>query len=559
MSSQLKKQNKTARQHGGAIKKEPAKAPQSPLLKNFPFIITGIYFVLSVIGILHHEMWRDELQAWMDARDAHSVGQLFQNIRYEGHPVLWYLFLYAISFLTHDPWMMQVFHILISSAFVFLINRYAPFSLINKILITFGYYTFYEYNIISRSYGLGFLLVVIILILYKNRRQYYLPISLLLFLLANTQVHGLMLSGLLAGILLIDYIQNVRRGKFEKLSIGKVALCFVIVVSGWAASVVQIKPEADNSFPVNYPKPGDDLSARRTFTIYKFATAYYSIPKLDRLHFWNTNLFEPVTTTNGVELVNTEKLNLVFPLLTFLIFCLYFLRKPLILLLYTVGSIAIIYFLYYSGLTHSRYCSHLFVLLFACMWLETYYTEKIISGKLFNSLSSAGRSAGKYLFIIVLGTGFIGGLSSYLKDLNAPFSASAELAEFLKENDLDKMKIYAASDFIVSPVAGILDRPLYYPQRKTEGTFIIWDQQRSDKVDYAGIINEMEEEQKKGIHKMLFISDNPLQFVNSVTQQSEAITEGMVSANLHLQLLKNIKAGIVPDEKYFVYLFEKRS
>jgi hypothetical protein len=193
------------------------------------------------------------------------------------------------------------------------------------------------------------------------------------------------------------------------------------------------------------------------------------------------------------------------------------------------------------------------------MWLETYYNEKNFSSKLLNSATLAGKQAGKYLFIFILITGFIGGLGAYYKDLKEPFSASAELADFLKENNLEELKIYAATDFIVSPIAGILDRQLYYPQRKSEGSFVIWDQKRIDKVDYAGMIGEMEEDQKKGIKKMLYISENPLEFINPATQQSEPISEGMVSANLHVQFLKNIKSGIVSDEKYFVYLVEKKN
>jgi len=558
MASHTKKKQQPARQHEAAAKKEIAKAAPTALQENLPLIITGIFFLLSVICIQNHEMWRDELQAWMVARDAHSLPQLFQNVKYEGHPALWHLFLFVFTSFTHDPFIMQVFHILISSAFVFLINRYAPFSLLIKILITFGYYAFYEYNLISRSYGFGFLLVIIFLLLYKNRRQHYILISVLLFFLANTHVHALMLSGFFSAILFIDYIQKVRTGAFEKVGIMKLALCCLIVFSGWTTSVLQIKPEPDNSFPVSYPKPDEDNAARWTFSISKITTSYTAIPKLDHPHYWNTNFFEPLTTRNGVEIVDNEKLNLFFPLLIFLIFFFYFLRKPLVLLLYTAATFSFIFLFYYSALTHSRYCGHLFVLLLACMWLETYYSEKIFSNSTLNSCVRFGKIAGKYLFIFILITGFIGGVGAYYKDLQKPFSASAELADFLKENDLDKLKIYAATDFVISPVAGILDRQLYYPQRKSEGSFVIWDQKRNDNVEYASIINEMQEDQKHGMKKMLFITENPLQFVNPNTQQSEPITEGMVSANLHVQLLKTIKAGVVPDEKYLVYMVEER-
>ena len=93
MNSQTKKIQKSAQQKKSAVKKEAAKAEPSSFQKNLPFIITGFYFLLSIIGILNHEMWRDELQAWMVAIDAHSIAQLFQNVKYEGHPALWHLFL----------------------------------------------------------------------------------------------------------------------------------------------------------------------------------------------------------------------------------------------------------------------------------------------------------------------------------------------------------------------------------------------------------------------------------------------------------------------------------
>src|SRR5688572_13377820 len=135
MPSYNKKQSGTARQHEAVFKKESAKTDLSSIHQYFPYFITGFYFLLSVFGILHHEMWRDELQAWMVSRDAPSLAQLFQNAKYEGHPALWHLFLFALSSLTHDPFIMQVFHILLSTASVFLIVRFAPFTLFVKILI----------------------------------------------------------------------------------------------------------------------------------------------------------------------------------------------------------------------------------------------------------------------------------------------------------------------------------------------------------------------------------------------------------------------------------------
>src|SRR5919202_3894562 len=70
-----------------------------------------IFFCLGLIGILTHAMWRDELNPWLVARDSNSFVELFQNIKYEGHPGLWYLCLYGLNQFTHNPVIMQVFHL----------------------------------------------------------------------------------------------------------------------------------------------------------------------------------------------------------------------------------------------------------------------------------------------------------------------------------------------------------------------------------------------------------------------------------------------------------------
>ncbi|MBF0618521.1 MAG: hypothetical protein HQK88_17110, partial [Nitrospirae bacterium] len=42
----------------------------------FTYIVTLVFFVLTLFNILHHVMWRDELEAWMIARDASSLHEL---------------------------------------------------------------------------------------------------------------------------------------------------------------------------------------------------------------------------------------------------------------------------------------------------------------------------------------------------------------------------------------------------------------------------------------------------------------------------------------------------
>jgi hypothetical protein len=65
---------------------DATKSGISPLL--FALLVTGAFAIVLLFGMAHHEMWRDELQAWMVAREAHSLGGLLNNMKYEGNPVL---------------------------------------------------------------------------------------------------------------------------------------------------------------------------------------------------------------------------------------------------------------------------------------------------------------------------------------------------------------------------------------------------------------------------------------------------------------------------------------
>src|ERR1700677_3760207 len=77
----------------------------------YSIIVTGVFFLIVLFGLIHHEMWRDELQAWLLARDSHSVFELLKNMRYDGHPPLWHFFLFLITRFTHNPVYMQALHL----------------------------------------------------------------------------------------------------------------------------------------------------------------------------------------------------------------------------------------------------------------------------------------------------------------------------------------------------------------------------------------------------------------------------------------------------------------
>ena len=328
-------------------------------------MVTAGFFAIALLGMLSHEMWRDEHQAWLVARDANSLPQLLDNMNYEGNPALWHFFLYWITRVTHDPIYMQAFHLLVATSFIFIFNRYAPLSNLHKILFSFGYFPLYEYAVISRSYALGILLVFGICALYKNRTTKYILIGVLLALLANVTIYAVVIASCIAGILVLDYfLYQQKNGK----AMMQLAIGLVIFILGVAFSLYQIWPDKDNSFPAPYATSLFDLS-RWGEVSSKLFTTYLYIPKIEE-HFWNTAIYFKDTGLSAGWI-----------LLSIIIFAagiLVFLRKPLILLLYLGTTIGLFSVFYYTALMHSRYCGYLLIALVVCYWLSEYYPEKNI-------------------------------------------------------------------------------------------------------------------------------------------------------------------------------------
>ena len=144
----------------------------------------------------HHELWGDEIHSWNIAKGSNSFPDLISNTRFEGHPPVWYIIIWAISKVTRDPTSIQLIHLIIAWLVVFILLFYSSLPLITKVLMPFGYFFLYEYAVISRNYVIGVLLAFCIcIILHKNFKGKILLYYGLLFLMTNTHILALILAG----------------------------------------------------------------------------------------------------------------------------------------------------------------------------------------------------------------------------------------------------------------------------------------------------------------------------------------------------------------------------
>jgi hypothetical protein len=536
-----KKKKKIYQQQKSAVTERPQPGkeitpPLSPL--RFALMATAGFFVIALIGMLSHEMWRDEHQAWLVARDANSLSQLLDNMNYEGNPALWHFFLFGITRITHDPVYMQAFHLLVATSFIFIFNRYAPLSNLHKILFSFGYFALYEYAVISRSYALGILLVFAICALYKNRTTRYIVIGVLLALLANVTIYAVVISCCLAGILVLDYfVYQQKNGKTTM----QLALGMIIFILGVAFSLYQIWPEKDNSFPALYADSLFDFQ-RWAAASAKLFTTYFYIPKIQE-NFWNTNVYvDEGIASGGLALL---------ALIIFVAGIAIFYRKPLILLLYIGATVGLLAVYYYTLLLHSRYCGYLVIALITCYWLAEYYPEK----KYNTNFGELGKKISKHFLTAVLALNVIGAVVAYSMDLQYKFSSSKDVANYIKEAKLDSLPMVGITDFTASPMATYLDTKLYYPQMSDSGSFTIWSKKRKDQMTFQEATASLGAFMDRGKPRVLWVKDS----APKVTMDGKQVEveKAVIRGDLQIDLLKKFDPGIVKDETYYIYLVQK--
>lgn len=152
-------------------------------------LAAGVYLVLMGYTLTRHELWGDEIHSWNIVKASAGLGALFHNIRYEGHPPVWYLVLYVVSRFTHRPEAMQPVQFVLASTFILLLYR-SPLPFWVKLLAPFGYFLLFEYGVFSRNYAVGVVLAFGICAMRSRDWRYY----LLLLLLSNTHLLGLLLA-----------------------------------------------------------------------------------------------------------------------------------------------------------------------------------------------------------------------------------------------------------------------------------------------------------------------------------------------------------------------------
>ena len=463
-------------------------------IAHFYNVLLVFFFGIAALMIVpHHEMWRDELQAWLIAKNSTSISELLANVKYEGSGVLWHLLIYPLTKVSLGPESMQYLHITISTLSVFVIARWAPFPITQKILLCLSYFIFYEYSLIARNYAIGTLLIFLFCALYPKRDIYPIRISFLLLLLFHSSIFGLIVGiCLLATVIFEDYIINSsKKNKFNESFTVTKTLAMSIILIGFISAFLQIIPPSNGAFASEWSFYPNIDSAYRSYIA--LVSAYYPLPVFD-INFWN-NVF---LVSNKLFVI----VSLPIMILTFYIFLRFFSSRPSSLFFFVMSSFAITLFFYVKYGGYLRHHGFLFITLIAALWL--YCDSK--KSRLFQIpgiFKEIAISKVNKLIYLILAIHFMSSLIAVYKDYYLNFSSAREVAEFLKKSNLTNSEIIGHSSPAMSGISGYLDgKEIFFLEENRYGTFNKWDLKKMNEVNYS-LIDSVAERLTNNNNKVL--------------------------------------------------------
>lgn len=418
----------------------------------FPLVLSLAFFALVLAGLVRHEMWRDELQAWLIARDSVSVPNLLFNLRYEAHPPLWHFLLFLISRVTSNPVFMQALHLCIATASIYIFARYSPFSRLQKALFAAGYFPFYEYAVISRCYALGVLLVFVFCALFPKRGEHPLLMPLLLFLTGITSLMGAMVAMALWPLLLWEAFgeRAARRSEFL------IAVCLFLLACVWTLNTINVP--ADAYYPIGPAFTFEHFFAR---VRYAMLPGHYQV-------FALRPLFGLPADSAGLTMLYLFEIVLV---------SLALLRRRAALFAYLAGSGMLLFF-FYTQAVYPRHRGHLYLMLIIALWLAASLGGSRIKNARLAAVSDLAARALPFWLTLLLALQVPVGLKAYWNDLRYPVSGIKAAADFIRKNGLQALPIVGDDDGKVSGITAFLDVPVYFPASASTVSYVLWNTAR---------------------------------------------------------------------------------
>lgn len=494
--------------------------------QRFALLVTAVFGAAALFALTQHEMWRDEVQAWLIARDSATPLDVLRNLKYDGHPALWHLSLWLLKLIAPVPAVMRALHWVIAVTAVYLVARYAPFTRVQRALFAAGYFPLFEYAAVSRNYALGAALTFAACALFVRARP--LALALVVGLMAHANLFAFILGIACAAAYVAGQLWSPHRAEERRTGRGAWLLPGLIVLALFASSALQVLPPDDIGHALGWHfAPDRDRLLEVALTL---PAALFPFRQLTD-HWWAA---PPVGALPGWRVVLAP---LAFAVALLAVLALAYRRSALVFLLVAgTGLFAFFYLKFVNGANH---IGHLYLALIAALWIghgDFELPKGAVSQRLWQLMS------GPVLTLLLAAHAAAGVMAVWL-ERRYTFSMGRATADFLREQRLESYPMVGDPDFAATTVLGYLGKKsAWYPRGEREGSFVIWDMKRVPAPTDSAVVAAADSIRRAGHDTVVVLLDRKLD-----PDIAGALTP-----------LASFTGSVISAEDYHVYLLVSR-
>ena len=445
---------------GTALRPPPVRAP-GRATGWIEWVALCGFGALLAVGIARHDLWFDELQAWNVARSSHGLGDLVSQLRYEGHPVLWYLPLFGLTRVTGDPRAMQVFELVVAVASVAMVLFRSPYARWLRVALCGTYFVAFEYTVMSRSYGLGLLCFLVALDLLARPAPSWRGGTVALVLLSWTSLLGAVLAGVTA---LAVYIGRDARPRLRWSQVDRPSRRLAAWVVGSCALVAAtcIPPSDFASAGPAFRSDAAYVTGPLGRVLEGTSSLWRGLAPVQHAGAWNTNVLD----RSAAGLVVAAALGLVLAVLIARGLA----ATPPAPRMWALGVVAYVaFFVVVVRPTEVRYVGYIALVLLGATWFA--------AARDAGWLAHAGGAA-RVALTLVLAAQLVAGLGG-LRLGSSRFAPNESLAHAAEANGV-ATRMVSANDFLATGVGGYLDEDWFSIARHEWRRTLRYDEHQRD-------------------------------------------------------------------------------
>ena len=511
-------------------------------------LIFLVWLALASALCWSETVWRDEVRALSLALQGDNFADMLRQLHGEGHPALWYILLRAAYVVVGSPVVLKVVALTIAAAAAYLLVFRLKLPLPIMLLSLFGSFSIFEYAAMSRNYGISMLVIFLIVLIWEKGARNGILLGLLFALLANSNVHSVVLVGGFLAYWFFDLILVRPRSPLTEYR--AFATAAAIAAVGIVLCFVTVYPTFNDTGQ-------NDLSGKN---IVLLALGALAAPSSHFMEFYPNCILELVVAYPLASRIFTALMSvLVYASLLSLAN-----RRPAMIAagLVLLGLSLLFTLVYPGGYRHQALW---LVFMIAMTALSTNFQREGVDVAGMKATGS-GVKFGRLCFLILLALQVVSGIEKVNRAFVAeiPFSRSRDFGAFIQSRpDLKDAIIMADPDYLVEALPYYLSNRTYLPREERFGAIVRYTRNARLSLSLADMLQTARRlQQSEQVPVVILLSQRldqitaPVSLRESYVWRLSLTPEDISAFQSATELVKRFGPDAGSDETYDAYVMK---